>query len=194
MTRAARIKPSRASSSASWAIFAPPLVVAGAFFATFGVNTANAPTSETTPTEKSRANGQILIDAGSYAVLPVVGAVFRALLPAARAARTISAAERELGDELTDIAGRATRRRPAMVIGAENPTTGTSAAGRSYPGPTGCCAETNAADNVGGSYRDVRFTQPVRPATGQTWEVCKDCQKKFDRSQFPPGTKFEGDQ
>ena len=62
---------------------------------------------------------------------------------------------------------------------------------RSMPGEKGCCAERSAADQLGGDPKDIRFTKPVRPRTGKIVPVCKDCQKDFDPSQFPPDTPFD---
>lgn len=105
--------------------------------------------------------------------------------------RSLAAAERELGEELVANAGTRAARRPATMIGAASAETGEAIAGRSVPGPTGCCAEVDAAQRLGGDPSKIVFTKPVRPRTGEIIPVCKSCQLKFDRSQFPPGTPME---
>jgi hypothetical protein len=102
-------------------------------------------------------------------------------------ASALEKAQAALGDELSSLAKRPNRKLPATSVGAFNPKTGRAAADSSFKG---CCAEVGAAAKVGGKPRDVVFTKPVRPRTGQIVPVCKDCQGKFDRNQFPDGTPF----
>ena len=102
------------------------------------------------------------------------------------ATATIAAAEVELGAELASLARK--RHLPAVVVGAVDPRTGTAVAARSF---RGYCAERAAADALGIPDKAVKFTRPVRPRNGQIVPVCKECQKRFDRLQFPDGTPFE---
>jgi RHS repeat-associated protein len=102
------------------------------------------------------------------------------------ATATIAAAEVELGAELASLARK--RHLPAVVVGAVDPQTGTAVAARSF---RGYCAERAAADALGIPDKAVKFTRPVRPRNGQIVPVCKECQKRFDRLQFPDGTPFE---
>jgi hypothetical protein len=156
------------------------------------------PSIRVTPDTRKAFEGAMivasLVSAAISAARGVLDALERAIIRPLRPSRTttgLGAAERELAEELTDIAGRAGRRQPATVIGAESLRTGEAAAGRSVPGKTGCCAEMDAAGKLGGNPKDIRFTKPVRPRTGGHVDVCKKCQETFDPSQFPPGTKFE---
>ena len=45
-------------------------------------------------------------------------------------------------------------------------------------------------DPVGGNTKDIRFTEAIRPRSGQQVPVCRSCQEKVDISQFPPGIFF----
>ena len=99
---------------------------------------------------------------------------------------TLAAAEGELGADLVSLAK--IKHKPAVVIGAADPATGQAVAGRSFKG---YCAEREAADSLGVGDKAIQFTKPVRPRTGEVIPVCKECQRRFDRSQFPEGTPFE---
>jgi hypothetical protein len=79
-------------------------------------------------------------------------------------------------------------KRPATVVGATNRSTGQTTTGQSSPGPNGCCAEVDAAHKLGGDPKDIQFSTPTRPRTGEPVPVCKNCQKQFDKTQFPAGT------
>jgi len=100
----------------------------------------------------------------------------------------LAKAQSALGDELSTLAKRSKKKLPAASVGAFNPKTGVAAADSSFKG---CCAEVGAAAKVGGSPKDVIFTWAVRPRKGKIVPVCKNCQGKFDRTQFPPGTQFD---
>lgn len=98
----------------------------------------------------------------------------------------LAAAEAELGADLVSL-GKV-KHKPAVVVGAVDPTTGRAVAGRSFKG---YCAEREAADALGVDDKAILFTKPVRPRTGEIIPVCRECQKRFNRSQFPEGTPFE---
>jgi hypothetical protein len=132
---------------------------------------------------------------GVGAVTFGVGAVALKGLRGARVVtrdRALEKAQDVLGDSLTRIAGRPKSRQPAVAVGGTSTSTGRTAAGQSVSGCGGKrCAELDVAAQVGGNPRDIVFTKPVRPRTGEIVPVCKDCQKVFGRDQFPPGTPFE---
>jgi hypothetical protein len=97
----------------------------------------------------------------------------------------LAPAEAELGADLVSLAKM--KHKPAVVVGAVDPVTGKAVAGRSYKG---YCAEREAADALGVDDKAIKFTMPIRPRTGEVIPVCKECQKRFNRSQFPAGTPF----
>lgn len=97
------------------------------------------------------------------------------LLGAARAARDKKAAE--VGSS------------KATVTGGYDPATGKVVAGCNR-NPFGC-AEDDVARLLGIPDKDIRFTEAIRPRTGREVPVCRTCQGKYDRSQFPPGTRFD---
>jgi RHS repeat-associated protein len=82
-------------------------------------------------------------------------------------------------------------RKPATIIGASQPETGQVVVGRSSPGAGGCCAEVDAARKLGGDPKKIQFSKPIRPRTGEVIEVCGNCKKLFDPTQFPKGTPIE---
>ena len=100
-------------------------------------------------------------------------------------------AEEALEKGLNELQNIPNSKKPAVVIGASS--NGTATMGSSSPGPNGCCAEVDAAKKLGGNPKDITFTKPIRPRTGQEIPVCSSCQELFDRIQFPKGTIFEGD-
>ncbi len=113
----------------------------------------------------------------------------RGLLRGERAA--LAKAEEALGTELVHLAGRPRSQQPATVVGAASVRTGEAVVGRSAPGARGCCAEVDAATQLGGRTGDIVFTMPVRPRTGQIVPVCPNCQQVYSTSQFPKGTPFD---
>ncbi|ANM29537.1 hypothetical protein ABI59_07995 [Acidobacteria bacterium Mor1] len=141
----------------------------------------------------------VVVDAAGGAAGAMLGGIAdEALDIASSATRSLSRrgaqsrAESALGDELAELARAPASMRPATVVGAANRRTGEAVVGRSYPGPKGCCAEVDAAQKLGGKARDIVFTKPVRPRNGKLIPVCEACGLRFDVSQFPPGTKFQG--
>ena len=56
--------------------------------------------------------------------------------------------------------------------------------------PTGC-AEDDVARQLGGDPKDIHFTEAIRPRTGDEVPVCRRCQGRYDRNQFPPGAQYE---
>jgi hypothetical protein len=89
---------------------------------------------------------------------------------------------------LAAIAGRSGKK-PAITIGGVSRETGK--AGAASSSGAGMCAERNLAARLGGDPKKIDFTKPVRARKGTTHPVCKECQKVFDKSQFPKGTEFE---
>jgi hypothetical protein len=103
--------------------------------------------------------------------------------PAVRPATQLLESAREARDELAGQVGR----QKATVTGGYDPMTGRVVAGCSS-NPVGC-AEDDVVRQLGIDPHEVRFTEATRPRTGAEVPVCRNCQEKFDRSQFPPGTR-----
>ena len=83
-------------------------------------------------------------------------------------------------------------KRPATVTAGVNTKTGEVAA-RACGG--GKCAEDHVVDALGGNKANVRFTEAVRPRTGEQVPVCTRCEGNFGRGAFPEKTtKFQSDQ
>lgn len=91
-----------------------------------------------------------------------------------------------MSSRLAPLKGKA----PATVTGGVNTRTGEVAA-RSCGG--GKCAEDHVVDALGGKKEDVKFTEAVRPRTGEEVPVCPRCEGKYGREAFPKGTKFKSD-
>jgi len=84
------------------------------------------------------------------------------------------------------------RNRVAAVVGGVNLSTGQIAVGLKKTGENyGKCAEDLCADALGGPSEDILMSPAVRPRTMEVIPVCKRCQTKFSRNQFPPETPFE---
>jgi hypothetical protein len=112
----------------------------------------------------------------------------RGATPSLGRGEALRLAQQELGQDLASLAKVPRSRLPAVSVGAVDPLTGETVAGRSY---MGFCAERDAAAKMGGNPARLRFTKPVRPRTGEVIPVCKECQKVFVPEQFPPGTPFQ---
>lgn len=106
---------------------------------------------------------------------PVGGSIDREsdLLARARAARDAKAAE----------VGR-TR---ATVTGGYRTDTGQVTAGCSGPG----CAEDAVVRHLGGDISKIRFTEAIRPRTGQQVPICLACQTRYQPGQFPPNVEYQ---
>jgi RHS repeat-associated protein len=103
-------------------------------------------------------------------------------LAEARAARDALAAD------LAPLKGKG----PATVTGGYNVQTGQVAA-RACGG--GKCAEDHVRDALGGEKGNVRFTEAMRPRTGQQVPVCARCEATYGRDHFPSGTtRFKTDE
>ena len=101
-------------------------------------------------------------------------------------------AQEALGQGLIRVASRSKNKTPATTIAGTSTETGVSAFGQSVKGCGGKrCAELDVAAQLGGNPKNIIFTKPVRPRTGEIIPVCTDFQKVFDKSQFPPGTPFD---
>ena len=77
---------------------------------------------------------------------------------------------------------------PAAITAGYNTETGQVAA---KPSGDGGCAEDNVVAALGGDRTKVRFTKAMRPRTGQEQPVCKKCQSKYKKDQFPRDTTFD---
>jgi hypothetical protein len=80
-------------------------------------------------------------------------------------------------------------RKYATATGGVNMKTGETAFGLSS-NPTGC-AEDDVVRRLGGNPDDILFSIAKRPRTGDAIDICRRCQTKFRRSQFPIGTLFQ---
>ena len=76
----------------------------------------------------------------------------------------------------------------AAVTGGVNIETGEVAGGYSTAGG---CAEDMVVARLGGDASKIRFSEAVRPRTGQQQPVCIRCQGKYIQSQFPEGVIFD---
>ena len=84
------------------------------------------------------------------------------------------------------------RHPPATVVGAYSPSSGRVTAGASRGGGLGC-AEAVCADALRNP-PDIRFTEAIRPRTGEVVPVCPSCEATFGRQAFPdPATRFRSD-
>jgi RHS repeat-associated protein len=149
---------------------------------------------------RTTACGLAVIDTANTVATAVGGAKFATNATAAFEARGITQAEplsatntpddllgqaRGARDELAAEVGKA----KPTVTGGYDPATGRVVAGCSS-NPVGC-AEDDVVRKLGIGEKDARFTEAVRPRTGQEVPICVRCQAKFDPGQFPPGTKFD---
>jgi hypothetical protein len=57
--------------------------------------------------------------------------------------------------------------------------------------PTG--SQDHVLEALGGVKEDVRFTEAMRPRTGEEVPVCQRCEASYGRDAFPPGTQFKSD-
>lgn len=77
----------------------------------------------------------------------------------------------------------------ATVTGGVNVETGRVAGGYNTAGR---CAEDMVVERLGGDASKVRFSEAVRPRTGQQVPVCIGCQGKYAKHQFAEGAIFAG--
>lgn len=121
-----------------------------------------------------------------------IGAAFRAagtrlaaqvrlatLLAKARGARDA------LSEALSKLPGKS---RPATVTAGYNTETGEIAACASGGGS---CAEDHVVEALGGDPSKVKFTEAVRPRTGEQVPICEKCQASYGQDAFPTGTPFK---
>ena len=123
------------------------------------------------------------------ALLGVFGAEYGGVAAGVNAARQAEAeaARDALSASLAPLKGKA----PATVTGGYNTKTGEVAA-RACGG--GKCAEDHVVEALGGNKGDVRFTEAVRPRTGEQVPICQNCESAYGRSAFSQGTRFRSDQ
>jgi len=100
----------------------------------------------------------------------------------ARAQRNTSIAEWEN-------LSKAERDKIATVTGGVNTETGQATSGYNTGGK---CAEDMVVDKLGGDPSKVKFSEAVRPRTGEQVPVCERCQLKYKPDQFPEGVIFKG--
>ncbi len=84
---------------------------------------------------------------------------------------------------------RAEREAVAVVTGGVNIETGAVAGGYNTGGQ---CAEEMVVSRLGGDASKVRFSEALRPRTGQQAPVCLGCQTRYIKAQFPEGVIFAG--
>ena len=70
-----------------------------------------------------------------------------------------------------------------------NTETGDAASGFNQGGR---CAEDMVTDKLGGDPSKIKFSEAVRPRTGEQVYVCERCQLKYKPEQFPEGVIFKG--
>jgi len=75
----------------------------------------------------------------------------------------------------------------ATVTGGYDPKTGRVVAGCNS-NPIGC-AEHDVGRQLDIPDGEIKFTEAIRPRTGEQVPICEVCQGRYDPSQFPPGTK-----
>ena len=96
--------------------------------------------------------------------------------------------------KLQEIAGWSAKERNqvAAVVGGVNKETGQTAIGIKRSGEDyGKCAEDIFAEALGGKSEEVLMSPAIRPRKNEVIPVCKRCQTKYAKDQFPPGTPFE---
>jgi hypothetical protein len=95
---------------------------------------------------------------------------------------------------LREMAGLSSKERNQVsaVVGAVSTQTGQSAVGVKRSGENyGKCAEDLCVEVLGGQPGEVLISPAIRPRTNEVIPVCKRCQTKYSRDQFPPETPFE---
>ncbi len=92
--------------------------------------------------------------------------------------------------EARDGLARTTGKSKATVTGGYNTETGEVTAQACGGGK---CAEDHVVDALGGDKTKVKFTEALRPRTGQEVPVCQTCEQNYGRDAFPDGTKFKSD-
>jgi hypothetical protein len=96
--------------------------------------------------------------------------------------------------KLREIAQMSSRERNQIstVAGAVDSQTGHTAVGIKRSGENyGKCAEDLAVEALAGPLENALISPAIRPRTQETVPVCKRCQTKYERDQFPPETPFE---
>jgi hypothetical protein len=84
------------------------------------------------------------------------------------------------------------RNQIAAIVGGVNTQTGETATGVKKTGEAyGKCAEDLCVEALSGSPGNILLSPAIRPRTGEEVPVCRRCQTKYTRDQFPPGTPFE---
>lgn len=96
-------------------------------------------------------------------------------------------------DTLAETASKLSNsKRPATVTAGYNIKTGEVTA-KACGG--GKCAEDHVVEALGGNKEDVRFTEAVRPRTGEQVPVCTRCEENYGRESFPSETtRFKSDE
>lgn len=127
--------------------------------------------------------------AGMTAAPLVVAAGIPEIEPEAAGAAeaTLLGAARDARDAMASEVGK----KVATVTAGYNTETGAVAAACSGGG---VCAEANVVKALGGDANKVKFTEAVRPRTGNEVPVCTSCEAQYGKKAFPPGTKFQSDQ
>ncbi len=80
------------------------------------------------------------------------------------------------------------REQIATVTGGVNVQTGEVVSGYNTAGR---CAEDMVVERLGGDASKVRFSEAIRPRTGEQVPVCERCQGTYTPAQFPEGVIFE---
>jgi len=94
-------------------------------------------------------------------------------------------------DEIAELSS-AERNQVSAVVGGVNPETGETAVGIKRSGENyGKCAEDLCTEQFGEDAGKILMSPTVRPRTKEVIPVCKRCQGKYRREQFPPDTPFE---
>lgn len=96
--------------------------------------------------------------------------------------------------KLREIGGLSSKERNQVsaVVGGVNTQTGQSAVGVKKSGENyGKCAEDLCAEGLGDKPAEVLMSPAIRPRTNEVIPVCKRCQTRYGRDQFPPETPFE---
>jgi hypothetical protein len=159
------------------------------FAATFVAETGIAVGEQALKGEEVNVGNAVLNVAGGHIIGAAAGQVTDMAGNAINRIRGLSKA-RAARDLLSgELAARG--RPPATVTGGYNTKTGEVAA-RACGG--GQCAETHVLDALGGAIDDVRFTEAVRPRTGNEVPICPSCEATFGRDKFPPNAKFKTDE
>ena len=84
------------------------------------------------------------------------------------------------------------RNQIAAIVGGVNTKSGETATGVKKTGEAyGKCAEDLCVEALGGTVAHVLLSPAIRPRTNGVVPVCKRCQTKYRKDQFPPDTPFE---